>query len=320
MGLLRHKHFIVTLVAIGVIAAAFWGGSRYPALNEKAGMGGDTILEDPLSFEAWLPIQATDPPLQRVVVTTLNWVHTNRQGMTFGILLAAALMTLFALLRNSDVGGRFANTLLGVAVGAPLGVCVNCAAPIAKGMHAAGARVETTLATMISSPTLNIVVLTMLFVLFPPALAFAKLGLTLAFILVGIPILAWLFGRSDAATQDMAKLQTSLASQLPMQPLTDEARVGDSWLQALVWFGRAYLQNLWYIIKKTVPLMLLAGLIGATAVTFLPWETMVEHFPGRGVSRSSWRWSWSPYLVFCCRCPSPLMWLWWRRCSRRGCR
>ena len=61
----------------------------------------------------------------------------------------------------------FVNTLIGVAVGAPLGVCVNCSAPVAKGMHDGGARLETTLATMFSSPTLNIIVLTMLFSIFP---------------------------------------------------------------------------------------------------------------------------------------------------------
>lgn len=282
MGVSRHKHIIVVALAIAVIAVAFWGGSRVPALNQKAAMGGDTLLEDPLSFEAWLQVQPSDPAIQRVVYTTLNWVSTNRQGMTFGILLAAALMTLFALLRRTDVGSRLGNTLLGVAVGAPLGVCVNCAAPIAKGLHSAGARVETTLAAMISSPTLNIVVLTMLFVLFPPALAFAKLGMTIAFILLGIPVLGWLFGRSDAAARDVSKLQTSLASQLPMQPLTDEAREEASWMESLTWFLRAYVQNLWFIVKKTVPLMLLAGLIGAIAVTFLPWETMVDHFPRQG--------------------------------------
>ena len=56
----------------------------------------------------------------------------------------------------------------------PLGVCVNCAAPIAKGLYAGGARAETTLAAMIASPTLNIVVLTMLFGLFPFYMALTK--------------------------------------------------------------------------------------------------------------------------------------------------
>ncbi len=44
---------------------------------------------------------------------------------------------------------------------------VNCAVPIAQGIRAAGGRVETMLAVMVSSPTLNVIVLTMLLSLFP---------------------------------------------------------------------------------------------------------------------------------------------------------
>jgi len=89
-----------------------------------------------------------------------------------------------------------------VAVGTPLGVCVNCAAPVAKGMHDGGARLETTLATMFSSPTLNIVVLTMLFSMFPLYLVVIKLTLTLTFILVVVPLLArWVFTDERAPRQ-----------------------------------------------------------------------------------------------------------------------
>ena len=36
-------------------------------------------------------------------------------------------------------------------MGAPLGVCVNCVAPISKGMYESGQKIETVLATMFSS-------------------------------------------------------------------------------------------------------------------------------------------------------------------------
>jgi hypothetical protein len=36
-------------------------------------------------------------------------------------------------IQGRDVKSSFLNALLGMAIGAPLGVCVNCAAPIAKG-------------------------------------------------------------------------------------------------------------------------------------------------------------------------------------------
>ena len=76
-----------------------------------------------------------------------------------------------------------------VVVGAPLGVCVNCAAPIAKGLYSGGARAETTLSAMIASPTLNIVVLTMLLSILPLYLVVAKIGLSIAVILVAVPLI-----------------------------------------------------------------------------------------------------------------------------------
>ena len=69
--------------------------------------------------------------------------------MTFGIIFGAILMLLISLLKKKSTESGFGNTLIGMIVGAPLGVCVNCAAPIAKGLYAGGARVEMMLAAML---------------------------------------------------------------------------------------------------------------------------------------------------------------------------
>ena len=143
-----------------VLAFLFWTESRYPSLNNKAIMEGSIQLEDPLSFEALLTVDPSMPMWKKIVFTTINWVKTNKNGMTFGVLFGAAFLTLIRYLPVRSFRGRYANSALGMAIGAPLGVCVNCAAPIAKGMYSAGARAETTLSAMIASPTLNIVVLT----------------------------------------------------------------------------------------------------------------------------------------------------------------
>ena len=82
---------------------------------------------------------------------------------------------------------RFRNSFMGMFVGTPLGVCVNCVAPIAKGMYEGGSKMETALAVMFSSPTLNIVVLTMLFSIFPFYMALMKLLATFILILIIVP-------------------------------------------------------------------------------------------------------------------------------------
>jgi len=79
---------------------------------------------------------------------------------------------------------------MGMFIGTPLGVCVNCVAPIAKGMYEAGSKMETALAVMFSSPILNIVVLTMLFSIFPFYMALLKLGATFLLILLLVPLIS----------------------------------------------------------------------------------------------------------------------------------
>ena len=85
---------------------------------------------------------------------------------------------------------RFRNSFMGMFAGTPLGVCVNCVAPIAKGMYEGGSKMETALAVMFSSPTLNIIVLTMLFSIFPFYMAVMKLLATFLLILIIVPLIS----------------------------------------------------------------------------------------------------------------------------------
>jgi len=119
--------------------------------------------------------------------------------MTFGFLLGGAFLTLFGLFERRGTSNRFLNSLIGVGAGVPLGVCVNCAAPIARGLHSSGARIETTLSAMFSSPTLNIIVVTMMFSIFPIYLTAIKLGTTLFFLLIVIPLLSRTVFKNESA-------------------------------------------------------------------------------------------------------------------------
>ena len=262
-----HKRLIIIGLLMAYIAVNFWGGSRYPALNDKATMGSETRLEDSLSFEVLLEIQEGDSVAKRIAYSTVNWVNTNKQGMTFGVLFAGAFLTFLSMLRRRSFKGSYANALMGFVIGAPLGVCVNCAAPIAKGLHEAGARLETTLTTMFSSPTMNIVVLTMVFTIFPFYLAMIKLASTLIFILLLIPLMSrYLFHKEALATHEPLNCAVDT---------TIDVSLEESWPQALLVTGREFLKNLWFIIIRTVPLMFLAGLLGAVFVTLFPLNSFI---------------------------------------------
>ncbi len=266
------KRLILSILLIAGLAGTFWTQSRVPQLNEKALMGG-TVQLDELGFETVLTVQPDDPAMQRILFTTVNWLDTNKKGMTFGLLFAAALMLLLTRSKTRSFESRFANSALGMAIGAPLGVCVNCAAPIARGLHAGGARVETTLAAMLSSPTLNIIVLSMLFALLPGYIVAIKLGLTIGFVLVVLPLLGRLFG-GDVRQPLPSGSPTNLLDTAPTNTLA-----GPGWGAAVAWLLRSYAKNLWFICRTTVPLMVLAGFLGAVLVTFVPWSSVATLIP-----------------------------------------
>lgn len=269
MVLNYNKRVVLVFMVIIVTAVNFWSGSRYPSLEEKAIMGGSARLEDPLSFEATIQIQPSDGVGKKIILTTINWLETNLQGMTFGLMIGACLLALISLIPVRGHRNGFVNTLIGVGVGTPLGVCVNCAAPVAKGMHDGGARLETTLATMFSSPTLNIIIISMLLAIFPPYLTVIKITQTMVFILVLVPLLSrYVFPKERVLTYD----DTACAIEPPKA-----APASESWLAAfratVILLGR----SLGYIVIRAVPLMVLAGLLGAVVVHLIPLPNLLEH-------------------------------------------
>jgi uncharacterized membrane protein YraQ (UPF0718 family) len=262
----HSRRLIFAALLITVLAYMFWTGSRYPSLDEKAMMGGAIQLEDPLGFEAVLPIEHGLSVVQRIAYSTVNWIDTNKKGMTFGLLFGAAFLTLLGYLRRRNFRLPFSNSLYGMFLGAPLGVCVNCAAPIAKGLYQGGSRAETTLSAMIASPTLNIVVMTMSFSLLPFYIAATKLVLSLFVILVAVPVLCRFIPREKLLS---SVIGTEKAPMAPASEVTDDLPI-ESFPQAVFHFGLDYARNLWFILRTTLPLMLLAGFLGAVAGTLMP--------------------------------------------------
>jgi uncharacterized membrane protein YraQ (UPF0718 family) len=257
------------LCAIFLIAVAiyFWTQSRYPQINDKALMGGAIELQDSLSFEAKYQIDQGWPLWKQVGYSTINWVYTNRRGMLFGVIFGAAFLTLLRYLPRKSFKSGFANALTGFVIGAPLGVCVNCASPVGFGLYKGGTRAETTLAAMIASPTFNIIVLTMVFSLFPLYMAVTKVVLTLAVILIAIPLIARLMPASEK--------QVSAADACLINPPTP-AKPTENIAMAVAGFVSDYLRDFWFLVRMTVPLMFVAGFLGAVVATLIPFADLAD--------------------------------------------
>jgi uncharacterized membrane protein YraQ (UPF0718 family) len=264
------KRLVIGLLLTLGVAFSFWTSSRYPDLNEKAVIGGDRDLQG-IAFDVVLEVKESDPTWKRIVYSTVNWAETNKKGMAFGLIFAACLLTILGFLEGGPLSGLMGNTFRGFMIGVPLGLCVNCAAPVAYGLNKGGSKPETALGAMLSSPTMNVIVIGMMFSLLPWYLAALKLLASLLLIFVVVPLLVrlapkdWLTGKADPPES------CSIES---VCEFTDSEPVPDQWVSAARWTAKTFLRNLLRIAKQTVPLMLLAGFLGSLLITLLPFELM----------------------------------------------
>ena len=232
------------------IALTFWSQQRYPALLKKLHAGTGVRVAGAISFDALLPVIPAMPAPERVARTSVNWLYTNRFGMYFALPFGAALMTLMA---NVVTPRRFdsaaANVFCGAVVGAPLGVCTNCATPVGQSLLAGGASTRLTVAAMISSPSFNPVVVAMAFVLFPLPVAAMRLIVPLV-LLLALPFLV---------PENRPTLRTI---NFPIAPEPLGRRLGN--------FALTYGRNLLRLTWLTLPWMLLAAILGALAAELIP--------------------------------------------------
>lgn len=272
--MIHGKKIFFTLLIVLTIGFAFWTGSRYPQLNEKAMMGGEMPLSG-LSFDIVHYTDASDSLWEKTYYNTINWLETNKKGMTFGILFAAGIMLLFSLVDNEKISNKFLSSFSGLLIGTPLGVCANCAAPIAKGIYETNRKPELAISVMFSSPTMNVIVLTMLFALFPFHLAAIKLGFSLLFILIGIPLLTKFINPAPVPVTQSSEKKFS-AKAYRFEPAASRFLLSSAWGPSFLWTAINYFKSLWFIIRTTVPLMLLAGLLGNLAISLFSPEAAID--------------------------------------------
>jgi len=260
-----RKHLILGILLLSIIASIFWIDSRYPALLKKLHAAASVKVKGPLTFDTVLQENPQAALANRVGATFVNWLAANRVGMTFGFLFAAGVLSLLPSLHRTGSTNRYKNVFLGTLRGVPLAVCSNCVAPIGQGLYDSGSSQESALATMLTSPTLNVIVLALLFSLFPVQLALLKIGLTLALLFLVLPRLAASARRSPAIAD---------ASALSAE---------ESWASAAMFTASRYLKSLWYLLRTSLPLMLLAALLGALCIQLLPHNWVPTHVTFLGI-------------------------------------
>jgi uncharacterized membrane protein YraQ (UPF0718 family) len=256
----------LAIILMVAIAGVFWVDSRYPALLKRYHAGTQVKAAGAITFGTVYAVDRTMPLTTRVWRTTVNWLDANRVGMTFSFLFGPAALVFLATVRRRRTNSVYLNALFGAAAGAPLAVCTNCIAPIARGLYASGMSVDSVLAAMFASPALNVVVLAMTFALFPAPVALLKLATVLFLIFVFAPAVA--LRQRESAAGFICPIE------IPME---------ETWMQALVSTARSFVKSFWYVFRVAFPLMILAAVLGALVIELLPPQALIAQVTLGGI-------------------------------------
>ncbi|SMF38361.1 FG-GAP-like repeat-containing protein [Pseudobacteriovorax antillogorgiicola] len=267
--ILYPKRFAFVALLISFITISFWTGSRYPALNQKAMMAESASVADTIAAFPILEVKDEFPMWKKIAYTTVNWANDNKKGMTFGVIIGGLFLTLFNYLQFRQKGNKMLKTFYGFLLGSPLGVCVNCAAPVFKGVLQSK-QAELAFAMMISSPTMNMVVLTMLFSLFPFYMAVTKTLFVLIVIFAGVPLISTLLG-ADHQLKDWLKLEKEDVN----LGQNCDVKHREPYGEAIFGFLKDIFRNIKFIIVRTVPLMLVAGFLGSVVSHLVSLDTIM---------------------------------------------
>ena len=259
--------FFLVIFAV-IILGLFWFGSRYPQLLEKAAHINTLTPHSFINSSELIPMATQNSFWSRVFASFINWIWSMRIGMTFGLAMGALLHTLFEFYPPKLTGNIYLNTLKGIAIGAPAGVCVNCAVPVACGITRSKNKIETALGFMFSSPTLNFLVVSMVFASLPWAFGLIHYSLIAVMLLVIVPLLVWFYKRQQSST-----LEETGACAIDLR----DSFCKETILESLNGVLKTYGKNLLSLIKFAVPMMLVAAAVSSFAVELIPFQTIFGH-------------------------------------------
>lgn len=258
--------FLIVFAAI--ILGLFWFGSRYPQLLQKAAHINTLTPHSFINSMELIPMAEQHSFWSRVFASFINWIWSMKIGMTFGLFMGALLHTLFEFYPPKLTGNIYLNTLKGIMIGAPAGVCVNCAVPVACGITRSQNKIETALGFMFSSPTLNFLVVSMVFASLPWAFGIIHYSLIAVMLLGIVPLLVWLYRK-----QQPSPLEETGACAIDLRDSFCKETLLESFNGVLKTYGKSLIS----LIKFAVPMMLVAAVISSFAVELIPFQTIFGH-------------------------------------------
>ena len=190
---------------------------------------------------------------------TINYLAVVWPALLFGVLIAGLVR---AFVSPSHVAlllgpGAVRQQLVGGMAGMPLMLCSCCVTPIFSSVYAGGARLGSSLAIMLSSPSLNVAALLLTFLLFPRDMAVARTAMA-AFAVFVLPVMIERLAGAEASPKVFSVSPGPSGEVLPPDPLG----VIRSWV---VSSGNVAVKTLPLIVLGVYASGLLAGWFGQPA-------------------------------------------------------
>ncbi len=206
-----------------------------------------------------LPTQAL-PRAARPLARAVNYLAIVWPALVFGVLIGAAVRALVpASWLVAALGGPRARAqLLGGLAGAPLMLCSCCVAPVFAAVHQRTRLTGPASALMLGSPSLNPAALALTFLLFSPAIGFARAAAALALV----------FGVSFAA----ARVSGAAAAGGDSCSVEPEARSASETLRLLA-------RETGRLAGSTLPLIVLGVVASSLLVEFVQLHSLAEGPP-----------------------------------------
>lgn len=259
--------FFWLLLVLGI----FWFLSRYPDLYKEVTRADEGSLLsrhfNVLSKDEMMVSHGVEHPFYKIITLALNWLETNKFGMTFGFLFSAAFLLLIEqsqrLSQIVSTRGR-KGSLYGLVFGMPLGVCTNCATPIGLGLKKSGASTEAAFSSLMASPSLNPIALLLLMMLFPFKIFLLRVFCMLFLLLYVLPLICQFF---EKEVQDDVRDDKKILDDI----------FKERWSVALSYCFRRYFYYLGFMLKKVLPIMIMVSVLAALIAGYFPLEAYLYH-------------------------------------------
>ena len=263
---LRKKR-AVGLVLFVVLLSLFLWFNRIPKLDTVQADLVDATAPAAACFQGFCVDNAPGSTLfSRWWDFSLAYLELVSLGMVFAFLIAG-LTEVFLFPSSRGAQGGWAQpgirgSLRGLLVGSAMNLCSACIVPISSAFRRRGAGLETSLAIVQGSATLNLPALLMAAMVFTPMLAGSRVGLSLVGALLLGPLVARLAGQKLSPLPDP----------LPWDGTLEQVQM--SWGQVLTQGCRDWLIASAKYLLRLGPLMVVAGFAGALAIQWVSPQTV----------------------------------------------